>query len=82
MHFHGLFQNGTASMDGVPFLTQCPIAPGSTMLYNFTVDYNVGTYWYHSHTDGQYEDGMKGLFIIKDDSFPYDYDEELSLSLS
>ena len=82
MHFHGLFQNGTASMDGVPFLTQCPIAPGSTMLYNFTVDDNVGTYWYHSHTDGQYEDGMKGLFIIKDDNFPYDYDEELSLSLS
>lgn len=83
LHFHGIFQNGSNSMDGVPFLTQCPIAPGNTMLYNFTVDDNVGTYWYHSHTDGQYEDGMKGLFIINDrENFPYDYDEELSLSVS
>lgn len=85
MHFHGLFQRGNTQMDGVPGLTQCPIVPGSTMLYNFTVEDNAGAYWYHSHTDGQYEDGMRAAFIIDDgennENFPYDYDEEVILTI-
>lgn len=81
MHFHGLFQNGTNSMDGPPMVVQCPIGPGDTFLYNFTVDDNVGTYWYHSHTAGQYQDGMRGAFVIEDDDFPYDYDEDVILQL-
>jgi iron transport multicopper oxidase len=35
MHFHGLFQNGTDSMDGPTQVTQCPIGPGETFTYNF-----------------------------------------------
>lgn len=30
IHWHGLLQKGTPWMDGVPSVTQCPIAPGST----------------------------------------------------
>ncbi|KAK6875915.1 Iron transport multicopper oxidase FET3 [Candida tropicalis] len=82
LHFHGLFQHGTNQMDGPEMITQCPIPPGETFLYNFTIDDQVGTYWYHSHTSGQYGDGMRGVFIIEDDDFPYDYDEEVVLSLS
>ena len=37
MHFHGFFQNGTTEMDGPQGVTQCGIAPNSTMTYNFTV---------------------------------------------
>ncbi|GME94999.1 unnamed protein product [[Candida] boidinii] len=37
MHFHGLFQEDSNSMDGVPGLTQCNIAPNDTMIYNVTV---------------------------------------------
>ena len=37
MHFHGLFQNGTNSMDGPTGVTQCPIGPGETFTYVFTV---------------------------------------------
>ena len=37
MHFHGMFQNGTSHMDGAVGVTQCPIPPGSSMKYNFTV---------------------------------------------
>ncbi|KAK6458331.1 iron transport multicopper oxidase FET3 precursor [Scheffersomyces xylosifermentans] len=81
LHFHGLFQEGSAQMDGPPMVTQCPIPPGETFLYNFTIT-QVGTFWYHSHTSGQYGDGMRGLFIIEDDDFPYEYDEEVTLSLS
>ncbi|KAL3232773.1 Iron transport multicopper oxidase FET3 [Nakaseomyces bracarensis] len=86
LHFHGLFQRGNNQMDGVPFLTQCPISPGDTMVYNFTVDENVGTYWYHSHTEGQYEDGFRSMIIIEDgennENFPYEYDVDLPLSIS
>ena len=82
LHFHGMFQNGTNQMDGPEMVTQCPIPPGETFLYNFTVGDQVGSYWYHSHTSGQYGDGMRGVFIIEDDDFPYDYDEEVVLTLA
>jgi iron transport multicopper oxidase len=49
IHFHGMFQNGTNDMDGASMVTQCPIPPGSSFTYNFTVNQH-GTYWYHCHT--------------------------------
>ena len=85
LHFHGMFQNGTSQMDGPQMVTQCPIPVGETMLYNFTVADQVGTYWYHSHTSGQYGDGMRGAFIIEEPSkedYPYEYDEEVVLTLA
>ncbi|CAK7894613.1 iron transport multicopper oxidase Fet3p [[Candida] anglica] len=82
LHFHGLFQNGSAQMDGPEMVTQCPIPPGETFLYNFTVPDQVGTYWYHSHTQGQYGDGMRAAFIIEDDEpVPFEYDEEVVLTV-
>lgn len=53
LHFHGMFQNGSSQMDGPEMVTQCPIPVGETMLYNFTVADQVGSFWYHSHTSGQ-----------------------------
>ena len=83
LHFHGLYQNGTTHMDGTARVTQCPIPAGSTFTYNFTVD-QPGTYWYHSHVDGQYPDGLRGPLIVHDPKSPFkdDYDEELVLTLS
>ena len=37
LHFHGIFQNGTAEMDGPAHASQCPIPAGSQFTYNFTV---------------------------------------------
>lgn len=37
LHFHGLFMNGTTHMDGPAGVSQCPIAPGASFTYNFTV---------------------------------------------
>ncbi|RLV89401.1 Iron transport multicopper oxidase FET3 [Spathaspora sp. JA1] len=82
LHFHGMFQKGTSQMDGPEMVNQCPIPPGETFLYNFTVGDQVGTYWYHSHTMGQLGDGMRGVFIIEDDDFPYEYDEEVVLTVA
>lgn len=85
IHFHGLFQERTNQMDGVPGLTQTEIAPGQTFIYNFSIPDQVGSYWYHSHSKGQYMDGMRGALIISDpDSNPYtdDYDEEILINIS
>ncbi|KAF6010029.1 hypothetical protein HII13_000808 [Brettanomyces bruxellensis] len=83
LHFHGLFQENTNEYDGVPMLTQCDIPPNETMVYNFTVPDQHGSYWYHSHTKGQYMDGMRGAFIIEDkDDAPFDYDEDVTLTIT
>lgn len=83
LHFHGLFMNGTTQMDGPAQVSQCPIVTGAKFTYNFTLD-QPGTYWYHSHTHGQYPDGLRAPLIIHDPDFPYSdmYDEELVLTFS
>ncbi|KAK9449298.1 Cupredoxin [Limtongia smithiae] len=81
MHWHGLFQNGTNYMDGVSYITQCVIPVGESFVYNFTLNDQYGTYWYHSHYKTQYSDGVVGPLIIhsseEDDLVKdmYDYDQ-------
>lgn len=83
IHFHGMFQNGTNYMDGPSMVTQCPIPPGSSYVYNFTINQN-GTYWYHCHTDFCYPDGYRQALIVHDkDAYFNDlYDEEYTITLS
>jgi iron transport multicopper oxidase len=37
IHWHGMRQEGTNGMDGATGATQCPIPPGSSFTYDFTV---------------------------------------------
>ncbi len=46
IHWHGLILPNR--MDGVPFVTQNPIAPGKSFRYDFPLKQS-GTYWMHSH---------------------------------
>ena len=48
IHWHGIRQNITMHMDGVPGITQCPIAPNDYFVYNFSA-VQYGSSWYHSH---------------------------------
>ncbi|KAH3903229.1 ferroxidase FET5 SCDLUD_000850 [Saccharomycodes ludwigii] len=89
LHFHGLFQNtsmgNSPQMDGPEMVTQCPIMPGQTYLYNITVPDQLGTYWYHSHSGSQYTDGMRGAFIIHDyhlEKEVWKIDDEFVIQLS
>ncbi|KAL7274854.1 hypothetical protein RUND412_002215 [Rhizina undulata] len=70
IHFHGMFQNGSNYMDGPSMTTQCPVSPGQNITYDFFVN-QTGTYWYHSHFDGQYPDGLRGQFLVHDPFDPY-----------
>lgn len=68
LHWHGLILPNKE--DGVPYLTQMPIAPHSVYTYRFPIVQH-GTHWYHSHTGLQEQIGMYGSMILnkrKDDS--------------
>lgn len=61
LHWHGVFLPNKE--DGIPYLTQQPIKPGTSHTYRFPVIQN-GTHWYHSHSGMQEQIGMYGSFIM------------------
>jgi len=61
IHWHGL--EIPYAMDGMPYLSQKPIAPGSRLSYEFAVHQN-GTFFYHSHSPMQQMMGLVGMFIL------------------
>ena len=79
MHWHGL--RVPNAMDGVPYLTQFPIARGETFRYAFTPT-DAGTYWYHPHcmTMEQMARGMTGVLIVEEADAP-GFDAEIVLNL-
>ncbi|KAI0252565.1 laccase [Lactifluus subvellereus] len=80
IHWHGIFQNHTNFVDGPAFVTQCPLVPNESFLYQFNAFSQAGTFWYHSHFNNQYCDGLRGAFIIYDPDDPhqslYDIDND------
>ncbi|KAJ8764045.1 hypothetical protein K2173_004936 [Erythroxylum novogranatense] len=50
IHWHGVRQMRTAWADGPEFVTQCPIRPGGTYTYRFTIQGQEGTLWWHAHS--------------------------------
>ncbi|KAF8880224.1 Cupredoxin [Gymnopilus junonius] len=71
MHWHGFFQHGSNWADGPVGVNQCPIIPGDSFLYQFSVPDQAGTFWYHSHHSTQYCDGLRGPFVVYDPDDPY-----------
>ena len=63
IHFHGLITPN--AMDGVPFITQPPVKPGQSFIYEF-VARPAGTHMYHSHHGpDQITKGLLGAFIVE-----------------
>lgn len=63
VHWHGLAL--PSGMDGVGGLSQPPIPPGKTFVYEFVLE-RPGTHMYHPHADEmtQMAMGMMGSFVI------------------
>ena len=61
IHWHGMIL--PSDMDGVPGLSFNGIRPGETFTYQFEVNQS-GTYWYHSHSDFQEQQGNYGAIVI------------------
>ncbi|KAL3626922.1 Laccase-4 [Castilleja foliolosa] len=49
IHWHGIRQLRTGWADGPAYITQCPIQPAQTYLYNYTVTGQRGTLLWHAH---------------------------------
>ncbi len=80
VHWHGIRLEN--AMDGVPDLTQDPIAPGERFTYDFSVP-DAGTYWYHSHFNAleQVSRGLSGPLIVEE-AEPPEVDDDIVLALS
>ena len=50
LHWHGLRQLRNGWADGPEFVTQCPIRPGGSYTYRFTIQDQEGTLWWHAHS--------------------------------
>ena len=80
IHWHGLLV--PFAMDGVPGVSFPGIAPRSTFTYEFPI-VQSGTYWYHSHSAYQEEDGVYGPIVVDPegaDAVVYDREHVLVLS--
>jgi len=62
IHWHGIRQHNNNGQDGVPGVTECPLAPGQTKTYTFQAT-QYGSSWYHSHFSSQYGDGILGPIV-------------------
>ena len=76
VHWHGL--RVPNAMDGVPHLTQKPVAPGKTFLYEFDVP-DAGTYWYHPH-QRSFEQVGRGLYgpLLVEEREPIEVDRDVT----
>jgi len=80
IHWHGIIL--PPEMDGVPGISFAGIAPGETFTYRFPVTQS-GTYWYHSHSGLQEQEGHAGPLIIDSatpEAFTYDREHVLLLT--
>ncbi|MEQ9589926.1 MAG: copper resistance system multicopper oxidase [Parvibaculaceae bacterium] len=80
IHWHGLLV--PPEMDGVPGISFDGIPPGETFTYRFPIR-QTGTYWYHSHSGYQEQEGIYGPMIIDPiGPDPVAYDREFVILLS
>ncbi|KAI0101362.1 multicopper oxidase [Nemania sp. FL0031] len=63
IHWHGFLQTKSVWEDGVPGVSQCPIAPGKSFTYKFRAEL-YGSSWYHSHYSAQYSGGLFGPMVV------------------
>ncbi len=75
IHWHGV--RVPNAMDGVPHVTQPPVRPGESFVYEFAPP-DPGTYWFHPHLRGseQVERGLFGVLIVEE-AEPVPFSREL-----
>jgi FtsP/CotA-like multicopper oxidase with cupredoxin domain len=75
IHWHGV--RVPNAMDGTPGISQPPIQPGETFVYEFTPK-DAGTFWFHPHlrASEQVERGLYGVLIV-DDAQPPPYTRDV-----
>ena len=78
LHWHGLIVPNY--MDGVPGITQYPIAARQSVFIEYPIRQS-GSYWYHSHYQLQEQQGLNGPYIIEERRPEHDYDHDVTVYL-
>ena len=79
VHWHGIRIKN--EMDGVPYMTQPMVDPGSEFAYEFDLP-DPGTYWYHAH-NRSFEQVARGLYgpLIVEEENPPKVDHDITVVL-
>lgn len=78
VHWHGLAPPN--AMDGVPGITQDPVAPGERFSYEFETPV-AGSFMYHAHVGMQLDRGLYGPLVVEPRTEELAYDREVVLML-
>ncbi len=78
VHWHGI--RLANAMDGVPGITQDPIAPSGEFVYEF-VPPDAGTYFFHPHVGLQLDTGLYGSLIVEATHERQAYDQDVVIVL-
>ncbi|KAG2622618.1 laccase-23-like [Panicum virgatum] len=73
VHWHGVRQMRTGWSDGPEYVTQCPIRPGQSFTYRFTVAGQEGTLWWHAHSSWLRATVHGALIIRPRSGVPYPF---------
>ncbi|XP_054796625.1 laccase-5-like [Prosopis cineraria] len=73
IHWHGVRQMRTGWADGPEFVTQCPIRPGGSYTYRFTIQGQEGTLWWHAHSSWLRATVYGALIIRPREREPYPF---------
>ncbi|KAI3683233.1 hypothetical protein L1987_83733 [Smallanthus sonchifolius] len=68
---HGIKQLRTGWADGPAYVTQCPITPGHSYTYKFTVTDQRGTLWWHTHIAWQRATVYGAIIIYPRMPYPF-----------
>jgi laccase len=81
---HGIRQLRTGWADGPAYVTQCPIQPGHSYVYNFTITGQRGTLLWYAHVNWLRSTVHGAIVILPKKGVPYPFqkpDDELVLVL-
>ncbi|KAJ4784139.1 Laccase [Rhynchospora pubera] len=79
IHWHGVRQRLSCWSDGPSYITQCPIQPGQSFTYEFTMYQQKGTFFWHAHVSWL-RGTVYGAIVVYPKTgvpypFPYPYEE-------
>ncbi|GMP23284.1 hypothetical protein CsSME_00000941 [Camellia sinensis var. sinensis] len=73
IHWHGIKQLRTGWSDGPAYITQCPIQPGQSYVYNFTITGQRGTLLWHAHITWLRATVHGAIVILPKKGVPYPF---------
>ena len=73
---HGVRQMRTGWADGPEFVTQCPIRPGGSYTYKFTIQGQEGTLWWHAHSSWLRATVYGALIVHPKEGSPYPFSKQ------